>query len=92
MSTSSHLNHHDNTILDANSLHIDPSVHTQVYNTDQAIAQEQREMERLENQSSQWNDHLLAKALESEEQKEIEEQRMKEEEEFKKLQVNYVSW
>ncbi|XP_031554362.1 zinc finger-containing ubiquitin peptidase 1-like [Actinia tenebrosa] len=89
LSTNSHQNHHENTILDPHNLNIDTSVHTQVHNTDRAIAQEQREMERLEIQSSQWNDHLLAKAIESEEQKEMEEQRMKEEEEFKKLQAMY---
>jgi len=44
-------------------------------------------MERLENQPCEWDDHMLAQALESEQRRELEEQRQQEEEEFKKLQV-----
>lgn len=46
-----------------------------------------QEMERLENQPCEWDDHMLAQALESEQRRELEEQRQQEEEEFKKLQV-----
>ncbi|KXJ12276.1 zinc finger-containing ubiquitin peptidase 1 [Exaiptasia diaphana] len=78
--------------IHSNSLHSDVSTHTSLLtSTDQGLSQEleQQEMERLENQPSQWNDHLLAQALESEDRKELEEQRVKEEEEFKKLQAMY---
>ena len=45
-------------------------------------------MERLENQPCEWDDHMLAQALESEQRRELEEQRQQEEEELnKKLQV-----
>ncbi|XP_068698848.1 zinc finger-containing ubiquitin peptidase 1-like isoform X2 [Montipora foliosa] len=58
---------------------------------DQALAQEleKQEMERLENQPCEWDDHMLAQALESEQRREFEEQRHHEEEEFKKLQAMY---
>ena len=46
-----------------------------------------QEMERLENQPCEWDDHMLAQALESEQRREKEEQRLREEEELKKLQV-----
>ena len=45
-------------------------------------------MERLENQPSEWDDHLLAQALESEQRREQEEQKLQEDEELKKLQVS----
>ena len=44
-------------------------------------------MERLENQPCEWDDHMLAQALESEQRREQEEKRLQEEEELKKLQV-----
>lgn len=44
-------------------------------------------MERLENQPCEWDDHMLAQALESEQRREFEEQQKQEEEEYKKLQV-----
>lgn len=44
-------------------------------------------MERLENQPCEWDDHMLAQALESEQRREFEEHRQQEEEELKKLQV-----
>ena len=44
-------------------------------------------MERLENQPCEWDDHLLAQALESEQRREQEEQKLQEDEELKKLQV-----
>lgn len=72
------------------SIHGDVSTHRALFtSTDQPLSQEieQQEMEQLENQSSHWNDHLLAQAIQSEERKSLEEQRVKEEEEFKKLQV-----
>lgn len=58
---------------------------------DQLLAQEleKQEMERLENQPCEWDDHMLAQALESEQRRELEEQRQQEEEEFKKLQAMY---
>lgn len=58
---------------------------------DQVLAQEleKQEMERLENQPCEWDDHMLAQALESEQRRELEEQRQQEEEEFKKLQALY---
>ena len=46
-----------------------------------------KEMERLENQPCEWDDHMLAQALESEQRREFEEHRQQQEEEFKKLQV-----
>ena len=46
-----------------------------------------QEMERLEDQPSEWDDHMLAQALESQQCRELEEKRLQEEEEFKKLQV-----
>ena len=46
-----------------------------------------KEMERLENQPCEWDDHLLAQALESEQRREQEEQKLQEDEELKKLQV-----
>lgn len=59
--------------------------------SDQALAQEleKQEMERLENQPCEWDDHMLAQALESEQRREFEEHRQQEEEEFKKLQAMY---
>lgn len=47
----------------------------------------QQEMERLENQPCEWDDHMLAQALESEQRREQEGKRLQEEEELKKLQV-----
>lgn len=47
----------------------------------------QQEMERLENQPCEWDDHMLAQALESEQRREQEEKRLQEEQELKKLQV-----
>ena len=44
-------------------------------------------MERLENQPCEWDDHLLAQALESEQRREQEEQKLQEDEQLKKLQV-----
>ena len=44
-------------------------------------------MERHENQPCEWDDHMLAQALESEQRREQEEKRLQEEEELKKLQV-----
>ena len=46
-----------------------------------------KEMERLENQPCEWDDHLLAQALESEQRREQEEQKLQEDEKLKKLQV-----
>jgi len=65
---------------------VPPLVYSQ---NDQALAQEleKQEMERLENQPCEWDDHMLAQALESEQRREFEEQRKQEEEEYKKLQV-----
>ncbi|KAJ7394257.1 hypothetical protein OS493_000059 [Desmophyllum pertusum] len=58
---------------------------------DSVLAQEleKQEMERLENQPCEWDDHMLAQALESEQRREKEEQRLREEEELKKLQAMY---
>ncbi|XP_074625741.1 zinc finger-containing ubiquitin peptidase 1-like isoform X1 [Acropora palmata] len=67
---------------------VPPLVYSQ---NDQALAQEleKQEMERLENQPCEWDDHMLAQALESEQRREFEEQRKQEEEEYKKLQAMY---
>lgn len=58
---------------------------------DSVLAQEleKQEMERLENQPCEWDDHMLAQALESEQRREQEEKRLQEEEELKKLQAMY---
>ena len=60
-----------------------------MFHGDRPLAQEleQQEFERLENQPCEWDDQLLAQALESDERRRLEEQRIKEEQEFKKLQV-----
>lgn len=65
-----------------------PVIYTQ---SDTALAQEleKQEMERLENQPCEWDDHLLAQALESEQRREQEEQKLQEDEELKKLQSMY---
>ena len=57
--------------------------------TEQALVQElnQQEMAQVEDQPCQWDDKLLAHALQNEEQRNLNEQRRKEDEEFRKLQV-----
>ncbi|XP_032227702.2 zinc finger-containing ubiquitin peptidase 1 isoform X2 [Nematostella vectensis] len=62
-----------------------------MYETDKVLAKEleRQEMEALENHPCEWSDHLLAQAIESEEQRKVEEKQEKEKEEFKKLQAMY---
>ena len=65
------------------------SVADLMFQSDQMIAYklEQQELEQMENQPCSWDDQLIAQALQEDDQRRLQEQRAKEEQEFKKLQV-----